>query len=214
MRLHDYPASGNCYKVRLALAQLGVDYERVHVDIFDGDTLTDEFGALNPARTTPVLETDAGEILIESNAILVYLAEGSELLPDDPVERARVLRWLFYEQAEIVAPIGGLRVRLAAGVLAPDSPQARGRVAAGAAALRLLEEHLRERTFLVGERYTIADICIYGYVHVAGDAGHDLSEYPAVSAWIERVEATPRHVDDMEPIPPDTRLGVGRSIYG
>jgi len=214
MRLHDYPASGNCYKVRLALAQLGVDYERVHVDIFDGDTLTDEFGALNPARTTPVLETDAGEILIESNAILVYLAEGSELLPDDPVERARVLRWLFYEQADIVAPIGGLRVRLAAGVLAPDSPQARGRVAAGAAALRLLEEHLRERTFLVGERYTIADICIYGYVHVAGDAGHDLSEYPAVSAWIERVEATPRHVDDMEPIPPDTRLGVGRSIYG
>jgi glutathione S-transferase len=214
MRLHDYPASGNCYKVRLLLAQLGIDYERVHVDIFDGGTLTDEFGALNPARTTPVLETDAGEPLIESNAILVYLAEGSELLPDDPIERAQVMRWLFYEQAEIVGAIGGLRVRLATGVLAPDSPGARGRHAAGATALGILERHLHGRSFLVGERYTIADVCIYGYVHVAADAGHDLAEYPAVSAWIERVEATPGHVDDMQPIPADTRLGVGRSIYG
>ena len=214
MRLHDYPSSGNCYKVRLALAQLGVDYERVHVDIFDGGTLTDEFAALNPARTTPVLETDAGEPLIESNAILVYLAEGSELLPDDPVERAQVLRWLFYEQAEVVPSIGSLRVRLAAGVLAPDSPGAKRGQAGGAAALRVLEGHLRQRSFLVGERYTIADIAIYGYVHVAGDAGFDLAEYPSVSAWIERVEATARHVDDLQPIPPDTTFGAGRSIYG
>ena len=88
MRLHDYPSSGNCYKVRLALAQLGVPDERVDVDIFDGGTLTDEFDALNPARTTPVLETDGGDVLVESNAILVYLTDGTELLPDDPV-RAR-----------------------------------------------------------------------------------------------------------------------------
>jgi glutathione S-transferase len=214
MRLHDYPSSGNCFKVRLALAQLGIDYERVHVDIFDGGTLTEEFGALNPARTTPVLEIDAGEPLIESNAILVYLAEGSELLPDDPVERAQVLRWLFYEQAEIVPAIGGLRVRLATGVLQPDSPGARHRLAAGTAALGLLENHLRGRSFLVGERYTIADIGIYAYVHAAGDAGLDLAEYPAVGAWIESVRATPGHVDDLEPIPPGTRLGMGRSIYG
>ena len=214
MRLHDYPSSGNCYKVRLALAQLGIPYERVDVDIFDGGTLTDEFGALNPARTTPVLETDGGDVLVESNAILVYLAEGTELLPDDPIERARALRWLFYEQAEIVPSIGSLRVRLAAGVIDPSSSAAKRFTASGTAALRLLEDHLRERDFLVGGRYTLADLCIYAYVHVAPEAGFDLAEYPAVSAWIERVEATPGHVDDLVPIPPDTRLGVGRSIYG
>jgi glutathione S-transferase len=214
MRLHDYPASGNCFKVRLALAQLGVDYERVHVDIFDGGTLSDEFAALNPARTVPVLETDAGEPLVESNAILVYLTEGSELLPEDAIERAQVLRWLFYEQADIVPGIGSLRVRLATGLLAPDSPGAERRRAGGAAALGLLEEHLRERSFLVGERYTVADLAVYGYVHVADEAGFDLAAYPCVSAWIERVEATPGHVDDLQPIPPDTRFGAGRSIYG
>jgi glutathione S-transferase len=119
MRLHDYPSSGNCHKVRLALAQLAIPYERVAVDIFDGGTLTDDFGRLNPARTTPVLETDDGDVLVESNAILVYLAEGSELLPDNRVERAHVLRWLFYEQAEIVPSIGGLRVRFATGCSNP-----------------------------------------------------------------------------------------------
>jgi glutathione S-transferase len=214
MRLHDYPSSGNCYKVRLALAQLGVPYERVNVDIFDGGTLTDEFGALNPARTTPVLETDGGDVLVESNAILVYLTEGTELLPGDPVERAQALRWLFYEQAEIVPSIGSLRVRLVAGVIEPGSSAAKRFTASGAAALGLLEQDLRDRDFLVGERYTVADLCIYAYVHVAGEAGFDLSEYPAVSAWIERVEATPGHVDDLAPIPPDTRFGMGRSIYG
>jgi glutathione S-transferase len=214
MRLHDYPSSGNCHKVRLALAQLGIPYERVPVDIFDGDTLSDEFGRLNPARTTPVLETDDGGVLVESNAIVVYLAEGSELLPTERVERAHVLRWLFYEQAEIVPSIGGLRVRFATGVLEPGSRGAASRSAAGAAALALVDGHLADRSFLVGERYTIADLCIYAYVHVAGEAGFDLASYPAVSAWIERVEATPGHVDDLVPIPSGTRLGVGRSIYG
>ncbi len=214
MRLHDYPSSGNCYKVRLLLAQLGVDYERVNVDIFDGGTLTEEFARLNPARLTPVLETDAGVPLVESNAILVYLAEGTELLPDDPIERAQALGWLFFEQTEIVPGIGGLRMRLAAGLLEPDSPGAQRRRAAGLAVLGRLEAHLRERSFLVGERYSIADIAVYGYVHVAGEAGIDLADYPAVQAWIARVEASPGHVDDLQPIPPGTRLGVGRSIYG
>ena len=214
MRLHDYPASGNCYKVRLLLAQLGRDYERVNVDIFDGGTLTDEFGALNPTRTTPVLELDDGEPLIESNAILTYLAEGTDLVPDDPVERAHVMRWLFYEQAEIVPSIGSLRVRLAAAVLPPDHPVAQRMRQAGARCLEVLEAHLGKRAFLVGERYTIADLCVYAYVHVAGDATLDLADYPAVSAWIARVEATPGFVDDLRPIPPDTRFGAGRSIYG
>jgi glutathione S-transferase len=214
MRLHDYPSSGNCYKVRLALAQLGIPYDRVNVDIFNGDTLTDEFGALNPARTTPVLETDDGDVLVESNAILVYLAEGSELWPDDRLERAQVLRWLLYEQDQIVSSIGSLRVRLAAGAIDPNSSAAKRFAGTGAAALSLLEDHLAERDFLVGDRYTLADLCVYAYVHVAGEAGVDLDDYPAVSAWTARVEATPGFVDDLAPIPPDTRFGMGRSIYG
>jgi glutathione S-transferase len=214
MRLHDYPSSPNCLKVRVLLAQLGRAYERVHVDIFDGGTLTEEFGRLNPARRTPVLETDAGDVLTESNAILFYLAEGTGLLPDGPVERAQVLRWLLYEQAEIVPSIGSLRVRFAAGVMTPDHPGARGRLASGAAALRLVDDHLGGREFLVGDRYTVADLATYAYVHVAGEASLDLAEHPAVQAWIARVEATPAFVNDLQPIPPDTRFGVGRSIYG
>jgi glutathione S-transferase len=214
MRLYDYPGSGNCFKVRLALAQLGRDYERVNVDIFDGGTLTDEFGALNPARTTPVLVLDSGDVLTESGAILFHLAERTDLLPADPVERAHVLRWLFFEQTAIVPTIAGLRVRLAAQALEPGSRGAESRRIGGLAALGLVEAHLADREFLVGERYSIADIAVYGYVHVADDAQIDLSGFPAIQAWIERVEATPGHVDDLAPIPPETRFGMGRSIYG
>lgn len=213
MRLHDYPSSANCYKVRLLLAQLGLDYERVNVDIFGGDTLTDEFGRLNPARMTPVLETEAGP-LQESNAILVHLAEGTELLPDDAFARAQVMRWLFYEQAEVQPGIAGLRFRLLTGRLDPDDPAVEARQATGAAVLGVLDEHLGEHAFLVGERYSIADISLYAYVHVAGDARFDLADYPAVRDWIERVEATPGHMNDLQPMPPNSQLGVSRGIYG
>ncbi len=214
MRLHDYPASGNCFKVRLLLAQLGIDYERVNVDIFGGDTLTDEFARLNPARMTPVLETDDGKALPESNAILAYLAEGTELLPDDRAARAQVMRWLFYEQGEVIPGIAGLRFRLQTGRLDPDSPAAEGRRAAGAAVLDVLESHLGEHPFLAGERYSIADISVYAYVHVADEAGFDFDDHPAVRDWVARVEATPGHMNDLQPYPPNTRVGVGESIYG
>jgi glutathione S-transferase len=151
---------------------------------------------------------------VESNAILVYLTEGTDLFPDDPIERAHVLRWLFYEQADIVGGIGTPRVRVAAGLLDLDDPKAERALAGGKAALALLEGELRDRSFLVGDRYTVADLCVYAYVHVAEEAGLDLSGHPAIQAWIARVEATDGHVDDLEPIPPDTRFGKGRSIYG
>jgi glutathione S-transferase len=212
MRLHDYPASGNCYKVRLLLAQLGLDYERVNVDIFGGDTLSDEFGRLNPARMTPVLELDSGESLPESNAILAYLAEGTDLLPGGA--RAQVLRWLFYEQAEVIPGIAGLRFRLVTGRLAADSADARGRRATGAAALAVLDDHLTEHQFLAGERYSIADIAVYAYAHVAGEAGFELADHPAVRDWIERVEATPGHMNDLQPYPPNAWPGKGSGIYG
>jgi glutathione S-transferase len=124
MRLYGYPASCNCYKVRLLLANLERPYERVPVDIFAGDTLTDEYARMNPARTTPVLETDDGRYLPESNAILVYLAQGTPYLPDDPFELAQVVRWLVYEQTDVIPTMGGLRFRLLVGRLQPSDPDA------------------------------------------------------------------------------------------
>jgi glutathione S-transferase len=123
-RLYDYAASANCYKVRLLLAQLDLPYERIPVDIFAGETLTDDYAAKNPARATPVLEPVPGEFLPESNAILRHLAEGTPLLPDDPAERAQVFRWLFFEQADVVPAVGGLRFRLITGRIAPDGDEA------------------------------------------------------------------------------------------
>jgi glutathione S-transferase len=212
MRLYDYDASCNCYKVRLLLANLGREYERVPVDIFAGETLTEEFAAINPARTVPVLETDEG-YLPESNAILVYLASGTPLLPDDPFELAQVVRWLIYEQTDVVFMIGGLRFRLQVGRWTQDDPEAQRRRVGALEVLRLLEGHLAERDFLVGGRYTIADIAVYGYSHRAEEAGLDLEPYPNVRAWFERVESQPGYMEDVEPYPPNAAPGAGRSIY-
>jgi glutathione S-transferase len=213
MRLYDYAASANCFKVRLTLALLDRPYERVPVDIFAGDTLTDEFGQLNPLRSTPVLELANGRTLIESNAILVYLAEGTGLSPAGEVERADVVRWLIWEQTDVMPMIGGLRFRLVTGRFAADDPAALQRRTGGEKVLAFLEETLAERPFLVGGRLSIADIAVYAYVHVAADAGYRLEECPAVGAWIERVRSTPGYVGDLMPYPPNARAGAGRSIY-
>ena len=213
VRLYDYPASCNCYKARLLLAQLGLPYERVAIDIFDGDTLTDEYAAMNPARTTPVLETDDGRFLPESAAILFYLADGTELLPDDPFERAEVVRWLVYEQTDVVPTMGGLRFRLLVGRLSSDEPDAVRRKEGSHEALRLLDAHLAERDFFVGGRYSIADITIYGYTHLAHEAGIDLEPYANVRAWFERVEQQPGYIEDVEPYGANAAPGAGRSLY-
>jgi glutathione S-transferase len=212
MRLYDYAASGNCFKVRLLLSQLGLPYERVPVDICAGDTLTDEFGRLNPARETPVLVREGARPLPESNAILLHLAEGTHLLPAEPGARAQVYRWLFFEQAELIPAIAGLRFRLATGRLAPDDPAAGRRRADGEELLRLLEHELSDREFLVDAGYSVADISLYAYLHVAPEAGYVLPG--SLRAWIERVEAQPGFMNDLEPYPENARLGVSRSIYG
>jgi glutathione S-transferase len=214
VRLYDYDASANCYKARLLLAQLGQPYERVPIDIFGGDTLTEEFAAKNPSRSTPVLETDDGRFLQESNAILWYLAEGTDFLPDDTFERAHVLKWLILEQTDVMLGIGGLRFRLLTGRWSADQPEAIQRRAIGLGALQLLETHLRERAFLVADRYTIADVSVYAYAHTAPEAGFDLAEFPAVTAWLQRVEEQPGFVNDLAPYPENARPGVGRSVYG
>jgi glutathione S-transferase len=214
VRLYDYVASANCYKARLLLAQLELPYERVPVDIFGGDTLTDEFAAKNPARSTPVLETDEGRYLQESNAIIWYLAEGTEFLSDDAFDRAHVLKWLIVEQTDVMPGIGGLRFRLLTGRWAPDDPPAVQRRELGVGALGMLEQHLGERTFLVAERYSIADISVYAYTHTAPEAGFELADFPAVTAWLRRVDATPRFMNDLAPYPENARPGVGCSTYG
>jgi glutathione S-transferase len=209
MKLYDYAASANCYKVRLLLAHLGREYERVPVDIFAGETLTDEFAAINPARTTPVLEDPSGTYLQESNAILLHLARGTALLPDDP----QVYRWLFFEQADVVPTMGGLRFRLITGRLAAEEPEAERRRAASYEVLELLDGELARRDFLVGNAYSVADVCVYGYVHVANEAGLDMTPYASLRAWLARAQEQPGYVDDLEPYPPNARLGASRSIY-
>jgi glutathione S-transferase len=211
LRLHDYSASANCYKVRLALAQLGIPYERVPVDIFAGETLTDDFAHRNPARTTPVLELEDGTHLPESGAILLYLADGTPLLPADRAGRAQVARWLLFEQADVIPPIGGLRFRLLTGRLAPDEPRVARLRAAAQSVLEVLDAHLAGREFFAADRYTVADIALYGYLHVAHEAGVE----PAgrVARWLERVAQQPGHMNDLEPYPENARPGPSRSIY-
>ena len=213
-RLYDYAASGNCYKVRLLIAQVGLEVERVPVDIFAGETLTPEFAAINPARTVPVLELPDGRHLPESGAILAYLARGTELLPDDPFAQAQVLRWLLFEQTALTPAIAGLRFRLLTGRLAPGDARAKARHAAGVVMLRLLDDHLRAQPFLVGDAYTIADIALYGYTHVAHEAGLPTDRFAAVQAWLDRVAAQPGHINDVAPYPANARAGAGTSIYG
>ena len=212
LRLYDYGASCNCYKVRLLLSHLGRSYERIAVDIFDGETLTEEYAALNPARTTPVLSTPDGP-LPESNAILVYLAAGTPFLPDDPFQLAQVIRWLVYEQTDVIPTMGGLRFRLLVERLTPDDAEARRRKAGALEVLRLLDDHLAERAYLVGERYTIADVAVYGYTHLAHEAGIDMQPYANLRAWFRRVEQQPGYVEDVEPYGANAAPGAGRSLY-
>jgi glutathione S-transferase len=210
MRLYDYAASPNCYKVRLLLAQLGIEYERVPVDIFGGDTLEEEYADVNPSRRTPVLEPEPGKYIPESAAILLYLAEGSGLLPDDRFERAQVHRWLFFEQTQVYPTMGALRFLVGTGRMnAEDTPKR-----PSVDALKLLEAHLAAYDFLVGDRYMLADLALFGYVHVAHEGGLDMDRFPAVQRWLERITEQPGFMDDLEPIPESARAAESRSIYG
>jgi glutathione S-transferase len=214
LRLYDYPASCNCYKVRLLLSQLGLEYDRVPVDIFNGDTLTSEYAKINPQRTTPVLGCPDGRYLPESNAILLYLAAGTGLLPEEPIELAEVVRWLIFEQTDLIPMVGGLRFRLLTGRLTAADPEAVRRREGGLEVLALLDDHLRIRDFMVAGRYTIADVAIYGYGHVAGDAGFDLASSPSLQAWFARIEQQPGYIEDVEPYGANAAPGAGQSIYG
>ncbi|MEX2205982.1 MAG: glutathione S-transferase family protein [Myxococcota bacterium] len=194
LRLYDYLESGNGYKVRLLLTQLGVAFERIELDILKGETRTPQFLGRNPNGRIPCLELEDGTHLWESNAIQFYLAEGTDLLPSGRLERARVLQWLFFEQYSHEPYIAVVRFWHHAGMVEANRDQLEAKVARGYAALDVMERHLLEHRFFVAERYSIADIALYAYTHVAHEGGFELAKHPAVTAWLERVRAQPKHV--------------------
>ncbi len=194
-RLHDYLASGNGYKVRLLLTQMGLPFERIELDIMKGETRTPRFAKINPNGKIPALELPDGRVLWESNAILVYLAKPSRLLPDDDWGFAEVLQWLFFEQYSHEPNIAVARFWHMHGPLTEERRQALPqRYQGGYAALDVMEGHLGPRAYFVGERYSIADIALYAYTHVAHEGGFDLAPYPAVREWLDRVAGEPDHI--------------------
>ena len=194
LRLYDYLPSGNGYKVRLLLHQLRRPFELVLLDVFKKETRTPEFLAKNPNGRIPCLRLDDGTHLWESDAILFYLAEGTPFLPEDRLQRAQVLQWMFFEQYSHEPYIAVVRAWHEFGLLEQNRPQLAAKMEGGYAALGVMEGHLAKRSFFVGERYSIADIALYAYTHVADEGGFDLAPYAAVRAWLGRVRAQPRHV--------------------
>jgi glutathione S-transferase len=192
MRLYDFHDSGNGYKVRLALSQLGHDYDYHEVDILGGQSRTQDFLSRNPNGRIPVLELDDGTCLSESGAILAFLAEGTHLLPEERLARARVLQWMFFEQYSHEPYIATVRFWMKHQDPGPERERRIiERRPGGRAALAVMEQHLRGRSFFVDDRYSIADIALYAYTHVADEGGYDLREYPAVGDWIARVQEQP-----------------------
>ncbi len=198
MILHDYLPSGNGYKVRLLLTQLGIPFRRIEYDTTRGETRTQEFlERINANGRVPVLETDEGELLTESDAILFYLAEGTPFLPDGRLDRAKVLQWMFFEQYSHEPNIAVARAWLH--VFGLEMTEERRlaletRQKLGYEALGVMEDHLSRNDYFVARRYTVADIALYAYTHVAGEGGFDLAGYPSVRAWLGRVAAQPGHI--------------------
>jgi glutathione S-transferase len=193
--LYDSPVSGNCYKVRLILAYRGLHYERRTMDVADRSDRLEVLGGLNPALRVPTLILDDGRPLAESGAILWYFGEGTPLVPEDAYERAQVLQWMFFEQYDHEPSIAVVRFWLAySGRPEAFADRLQERTAAGYRALDAMERHLAGRDFLVGATPTLADIALYAYTHVAPEGGFDLSRYPEIGAWVERVAAMPGHV--------------------
>jgi glutathione S-transferase len=191
--LYDNAISGNCYKVRLLFSLLGIEYERRELSVFDRSNRGEVLGELNPGLRVPTLVLDDGRPLAESDAILVYFAEGTEYLPSDRYERAQVFQWLFFEQYSHEPNIAVLRFWEHAEIK-PDPREALAKFNGGIAALEAMERHLDGREFFVGKAATIADLALYAYTHVADEAGFELGRFPAISAWLERVAAIPGYV--------------------
>ena len=193
MLLYDNDVSGNCYKVRLLFAHLGIEYERHELDVIDRSNRPEVLGGRNPALRVPTLVLDDGRTLAESNAITFYFAEGTPYLPEDRFERAQVLQWQFFEQYDHEPNIAVARFWRIAGI-EPAPAELEAKIRGAHKALAAMERHLDARRFLVAERYTIADIALYAYTHVAPEGGFELEPYPSIRAWLDRVSEQPDHV--------------------
>jgi glutathione S-transferase len=192
--LYNSQVSGNCYKVRLLLAHLGMSYERRELSVVDRSNRAEVLGRLNPALRVPTLVFDDGRALAESNAILWYLASGTPYLPAERFDDAKVLQWLFFEQYSHEPNIAVVRFLVCFAAQPAPEAEIEARREAGYRALDAMEGALEQREFLVAERYTIADIALYAYTHVAAEGGFELAGYPAINAWLQRVAGQPRHV--------------------
>ena len=202
--LYSMQRSGNSYKVRLALARLGIPYRLVEIDILKGESRTPEFLAKNPSGQIPLLEVAPGRYIAESNAILWYVAGGTVLAPEDRIERAEALQWMFFEQHSLEPNIGAAYfwLNLVKGGRDLQQHALEDWMENGYRALGVMEQHLADHRFFVGEHYTVADIALYAYTHLAHECDFDLSRFPATRRWLDRVADEPGHVSmDWQPEP-------------
>jgi glutathione S-transferase len=193
-KLYEYAPSGNCYKVRLLLTQLNISFDRTPINILQKESRTPEFLVKNPNGRIPVLEIAPSKLLFESNAIMFYLSEGTEFFPSDKFERALVMQWLFFEQYSHEPFIATSRFWYLTGKAEEYQAALQQKQAPGYAALGVMEQHLEQNDFFVGDRYSIADIGLFAYTHVAGEGGFDLTRFPEIQSWIERIKHQPRYM--------------------
>ena len=189
--LYDNPVSGNCYKVRLLFGLLGIEFERRELSVLDRSGRAETLGGLSPSLNVPTVVLEDGRPLAESNAILWHFADGTPFLPVGSYERAQVLQWMFFEQYKHEPAIAVLRFRLSVADDPPPAAEIEAKRSAGHAALEAMERHLAGHDYFVAERFSIADIALYAYTHVAPEGGFDLEPYPAIRAWLDRVAARP-----------------------
>ncbi len=194
LRLYDYWESGNCYKVRLLLSLLGIPYERIHIDIMQGESRTPGFLEKNPNGRVPLLEWPDGRRLAESNAILWYLAEKTRFLPDDPWQRANILQWMCFEQYSHEPNIAVARFWHFAKLAEKNRDALPAKMKNGYKALQVMDDHLESQPYFGADCYTIGDIALYAYTHVAHEGGFDLSGFPAIGNWLKRVSSEAGHV--------------------
>ena len=194
--LYSMQRSGNCYKVRLALAQLRIPYTLVEIDILKGESRTPAFLAMNPNGRVPLLEVAPGRHLPESNAILWFLARDTALVPADPIERAEAMQWMFFEQHSLEPNLGTARfwLSMVRGGRELQRHSLEDWIEKGYSALGVMEKHLETHRFFVDDTYTVADIALYAYTHVAPESDFDLTPFPALRAWLKRVAAQPGYI--------------------
>jgi glutathione S-transferase len=199
--LYSMQRSGNSYKVRLALSQLAIPYRLEEIDILQGESHTPEFLAMNPSGQVPLLEVAPGRYLSESNAILWYVADATSLVPEDPIDRAEALQWMFFEQHSLEPNLGAAYFWLALvkGGRELQQHALDDWMEEGYRALKVMENHLRHHRYFAAGRYTIADIALYAYTHVAHLCDFDLQAFPALNTWLDRVAAEPAYVSMLEP---------------